>query len=252
MRRSSTPASSAPRTASSRSSVTSTRRRRPSLVRSLLDGWAAAKPYRADRASVPRRARRKREARSARQGERGPPGRNEPRAERFRSRLSGPRPRQLHARRRLPQLAARGPHPPEGRPELRRRLAVLRRARSTPRAASTSSRFTRLRTRSKLEKALREEIARALEGGFTEQEVTEAKSGWLQSRQVQRANDQGLAGTLAGELYLGRTLQWDADCREQGGRAQDRPDPGRPAPTPRSHEADRRPRGDFAKAPAAP
>ncbi|MEO8134709.1 MAG: insulinase family protein, partial [Betaproteobacteria bacterium] len=67
----------------------------------------------------------------------------------------------------------------------------------------------------KLETALREEIARALESGFTEQEVTEAKSGWLQSRQVQRGSDQGLAGTLGAELYLGRTLRWDADFEKK-------------------------------------
>ena len=67
----------------------------------------------------------------------------------------------------------------------------------------------------KLETALREEIARALDGGFTEQEIADAKSGWLQSRQVQRGSDQGLAGTLAAELYLGRTLQWDADFEKK-------------------------------------
>jgi zinc protease len=104
----------------------------------------------------------------------------------------------------------------------------------------------------KLEKALREEIARALEGGFTEQEVTEAKSGWLQSRQVQRANDQGLAGTLAGELYLGRTLQWDADFEKKVGEL--KPDQIRDAL--RRHVDPKKltvvRAGDFAKAPATP
>lgn len=104
----------------------------------------------------------------------------------------------------------------------------------------------------KLEKALREEIARALEGGFTEQEVTEAKSGWLQSRQVQRANDQALAGTLANELYLGRTLQWDADVEKKVSALT--PDQIRDAL--RRHLDPAKltivRAGDFAKAPGAP
>ena len=63
----------------------------------------------------------------------------------------------------------------------------------------------------KLESAMREELKRVLADGFTEQELKEAKSGWLQGRQVGRAQDGGLAGHLAHWLYLGRTLQWDAE-----------------------------------------
>lgn len=104
----------------------------------------------------------------------------------------------------------------------------------------------------KLEKALREEIARALEGGFTEQEITEAKSGWLQSRQVQRTNDQALAGTLANALYLGRTLQWDADVEKRVSALT--PDQIRDAL--RRHLDPAKltivRAGDFAKAPATP
>jgi zinc protease len=62
----------------------------------------------------------------------------------------------------------------------------------------------------KLEAAFKEEIARALKDGFTEQELKEARSGYLQSRQVSRAQDAGLARTLAQDLYLKRTLEWDA------------------------------------------
>jgi zinc protease len=62
----------------------------------------------------------------------------------------------------------------------------------------------------RLETAFKEEIARALKDGFTEQEVKEAKSGYLQSRQVSRAQDAALAGTLAQDLFLKRTLEWDA------------------------------------------
>jgi zinc protease len=63
----------------------------------------------------------------------------------------------------------------------------------------------------KLEAAFREEIARALKDGFEPREIAEAKSGWLQSRQVSRAQDPSLSRMLAIDLYLGRTLAWDAD-----------------------------------------
>jgi zinc protease len=63
----------------------------------------------------------------------------------------------------------------------------------------------------KLETAFKEEIARALKDGFTAEEVEIARSGYLQSRQVSRAQDNELAGRLNNYLFLGRTLQWDAD-----------------------------------------
>jgi zinc protease len=63
----------------------------------------------------------------------------------------------------------------------------------------------------KLETAFHEEIVRVLKDGFEAKEIAEAKSGWLQSRQVSRAQDPSLARTLAVDLYLGRTLAWDAD-----------------------------------------
>ena len=62
----------------------------------------------------------------------------------------------------------------------------------------------------KLEAAVKEEIARVLKDGFEAKEIAEAKSGWFQSRQVTRAQDASLARTLAGYLYLKRTLAWDA------------------------------------------
>jgi zinc protease len=67
----------------------------------------------------------------------------------------------------------------------------------------------------KLEKAFREEVERALKDGFTQKEVDEAKGGWLQLRQVSRAQDASLARTLASELFLNRTLAWDAQLEEK-------------------------------------
>jgi zinc protease len=63
----------------------------------------------------------------------------------------------------------------------------------------------------KLEAAFKEEIARMLKDGFTAEEVEGAKSGFLQSRQVSRAQDNELANRLNSYLFLGRTLQFDAD-----------------------------------------
>jgi len=62
----------------------------------------------------------------------------------------------------------------------------------------------------RLEAAFKEEIARVLKDRFEAKEIAEAKSGWLQSRQVNRAQDAALARTLATDLYIQRTLSWDA------------------------------------------
>lgn len=67
----------------------------------------------------------------------------------------------------------------------------------------------------KLEAAFKEEIARVLKDGFTDDEVAAAKSGYLQSRQVSRSQDAELAGKLASYRFLGRTLAWDADFEKK-------------------------------------
>ncbi len=67
----------------------------------------------------------------------------------------------------------------------------------------------------KLETAFREEIARALKDGFTQQEVDEAKKGFLESRKVQRAQDATLARTLATELFAKRTMKWDEQFEQK-------------------------------------
>jgi zinc protease len=61
----------------------------------------------------------------------------------------------------------------------------------------------------KLVTAYQEEIAKILAAGFTSEEIAEAKTGWLQGRNVSRATDRELARMLAGREYLGRTLAWD-------------------------------------------
>lgn len=61
----------------------------------------------------------------------------------------------------------------------------------------------------KLEVGFKEEIQKILDTGFTDKEIADAKKGLLQSRQLGRANDGGLAGRLNNYLFLNRTLDWD-------------------------------------------
>ncbi|MEJ7607319.1 MAG: insulinase family protein [Bryobacteraceae bacterium] len=53
----------------------------------------------------------------------------------------------------------------------------------------------------KVEAAFKEELARAIKDGFTEQEIAEGKKGWLQGRDVSRANDSELLMLLAGNAF---------------------------------------------------
>jgi zinc protease len=66
----------------------------------------------------------------------------------------------------------------------------------------------------KVNGAFHEEIARARKDGFTADELNEARTGWLQERSVTRAQDAALAGILATDLYLDRTLAFDAALDE--------------------------------------
>ena len=54
----------------------------------------------------------------------------------------------------------------------------------------------------------------AVTGGFTPAEVAKGKAGYLQERQLARADDSDLSGQLADHLYLNRTMNWDAQLEE--------------------------------------
>jgi zinc protease len=60
----------------------------------------------------------------------------------------------------------------------------------------------------KVEAALKDELARAIKDGFTDAEVNAAKSGILQMRIQTRAQDGALAGGWALNLFLGRTFDY--------------------------------------------
>jgi zinc protease len=67
----------------------------------------------------------------------------------------------------------------------------------------------------KVEAAFKDEVAKALKDGFTATEIAAAKSGALQQRLQQRAQDGSLAGGLANASYLGRTYQWSEELEKK-------------------------------------
>jgi zinc protease len=67
----------------------------------------------------------------------------------------------------------------------------------------------------KLEAAFREEIEKVITTGFTAEEIAAAKSGWSQTRTVNRSQDAGLAGTLNNYLFIKRDFQWDKAFEEK-------------------------------------
>ncbi len=63
----------------------------------------------------------------------------------------------------------------------------------------------------KLVAAFNEEIARILKDGLTDQELADAKSGFLQTRSRYRSQDDYLLDKLSKYLVINRTFKWDAD-----------------------------------------
>ncbi len=69
----------------------------------------------------------------------------------------------------------------------------------------------------RVEAAFREEIQRVLDDGFTDGELDVAKQGYLQSRELGRAQDGSLVSMLTQGLYFDRTLEWDSEFEERIG-----------------------------------
>ena len=67
----------------------------------------------------------------------------------------------------------------------------------------------------KVEALFVEEMKKAIDGGMTEDEVTAAKAGWLQSQQVLRSQDAQLVAKLARQAFWGRTMAFDAAVDEK-------------------------------------
>ncbi|MBP6317293.1 MAG: insulinase family protein [Rubrivivax sp.] len=60
----------------------------------------------------------------------------------------------------------------------------------------------------KVEAALKEELARSLKEGFTQQELEQGRTGLLNERRLSRAQDASVTGALAQNLYLGRSFAY--------------------------------------------
>ena len=69
--------------------------------------------------------------------------------------------------------------------------------------------------RERVEKAMREEIARALKDGFTAEELEAGKNGLLQSRRLARTQDRSLANRIGTYLFIKRTFAWDIELESK-------------------------------------
>jgi zinc protease len=67
----------------------------------------------------------------------------------------------------------------------------------------------------KVDTAVHEELARVLKDGFTAVELAGAKSGLMQQRIQNRAEDGTLAAGWTSYLYRGRTYEWSADFEKR-------------------------------------
>ena len=63
--------------------------------------------------------------------------------------------------------------------------------------------------RSRVEQAIREELARALKDGFSAEELDAGKKSMLEARRLARTQDRALAGRIGSYLFLKRTFAWD-------------------------------------------
>lgn len=63
----------------------------------------------------------------------------------------------------------------------------------------------------KVESLMTQELSRLVSNGITQQELTDTKSSLLESYRDGRSTDGTIAAGLRQNLYLNRTMQWDAD-----------------------------------------
>jgi zinc protease len=65
--------------------------------------------------------------------------------------------------------------------------------------------------RSRVENAIRDELARAARDGFSAEEVKAGKQAVLEQRRMARTQDRSLASRLSSYLFMKRTFAWDVD-----------------------------------------
>jgi zinc protease len=84
-----------------------------------------------------------------------------------------------------------------------------------PTAMWLASAISAPQNNAKVEAALREELQKALDQGFTDAEVAEAKKAWKQSVEVSYTQDGAVAGMLRGYLNIDRTMAWDQALQDK-------------------------------------
>jgi zinc protease len=71
----------------------------------------------------------------------------------------------------------------------------------------------------KVRAAIGEQVALAIDKGFTAEEVDNAKRALLEERRATRAQDAAVAGSLVSQAYLGRTWAFSADLDRRSARS---------------------------------
>jgi zinc protease len=69
--------------------------------------------------------------------------------------------------------------------------------------------------RERVEKALREELARAIKDGFSAEELEAGKKGILEARRLARTQDRALANRIGSYLFIKRTFGWDIELESR-------------------------------------
>jgi zinc protease len=67
----------------------------------------------------------------------------------------------------------------------------------------------------KVEAAFKEEMQKALDSGFTQKELDDDRTGWLQGQQVNRSEDNSLVRMLTTRDYDSRTMAWDEELEKK-------------------------------------
>ncbi len=69
--------------------------------------------------------------------------------------------------------------------------------------------------KNRLDSALKQEIAKAIDKGFTEEELKKSTDSWLQGRKITLGVDGQLANLLESYLYINRDLTWYTDLEKK-------------------------------------
>ncbi|HTU65629.1 MAG TPA: pitrilysin family protein [Steroidobacteraceae bacterium] len=67
----------------------------------------------------------------------------------------------------------------------------------------------------KLQAAFDDEIAKAINEGFSAEDIAQEKNGWQQGRSVSRSQDKELVRALAAKAFNDRTMAWDAELEKK-------------------------------------